>query len=57
MDATGIRWEYCGRQLSEMGQKSYGVAVSLTENLCHISIQLRKAGVDTGTSLSKSDNY
>ena len=57
MDATGIRREYCGRQLSEVGQKSDGVAVSLTDSLRRISVQLQKAGGDTGTALSKSDDY
>ena len=57
MDATGIRREYCGRQLSEVGQKSDGVAVSLTDSLRRISVQLRKAGSDTGAALSKSDDY
>jgi len=33
MDATGIRQEYCDHQLSEVGQKSAGVAILLTENL------------------------
>ena len=40
MDATGIRREYCGRQLSEVGQKSDGVAVLLTDSFCRISVQL-----------------
>ena len=57
MDATGIRQEYCDHQLSEVGQKSAGVAILLTENLHHISVHLQKAGIDTGTSLSKSDDY
>ena len=58
MDATGICREYCGCQLSEVGQKSDGVAVSLTDNIRRISaVQLRKAGGDTGAALSKSDDY
>jgi len=57
MDATGIRRDYCGRQLSEIGQKSDGVAVSLTDSLHRISVQLRKAGGDTGAALSKFDDY
>jgi len=52
MDATGICRDYCGRQLSEVGQKSDRVAVSLTDNLRCISVQLPKAGVDTGAALS-----
>ena len=58
MDATVIRRDYCGCQLSEVGQKSDGVAVSLTDSLRRISVQLRKAGGDTGAAaLSKSDDY
>jgi len=57
MDATGIPQDYCGHQLSEVGQKSDGVAVSLTDSLRRISVKLRKAGVDNGAALSKSDNY
>ena len=57
MDVTVIRRDYCGRQLSDVGQKSDGVAVSLTDSLRRISVQLRKAGVDTGAALSKSDDY
>ena len=57
MDATVIRRDYCGHQLSEVGQKSDGVAVSLTDSLRRISVQLRKAGGDTGAALSKSDDY
>ena len=57
MDTTVIRRDYCGRQLSDVGQKSDGVAVSLTDSLRRISVQLQKAGGDTGTALSKSDDY
>ena len=57
MDATVIRRDYCGRQFSDVGQKSDGVAVSLTDSLCRISVQLQKAGGDAGAALSKSDNY
>jgi len=57
MDATVIRRDYCGRQLSEVGQKSDGVAVSLTDYLRRISVQLQKAGGNTGAALSKSDDY
>ena len=57
MDATGIRRDYCGRQLSKVGQKSDGVAISLTDSLRRDSVQPRKAGGDTGATLSKSDDY
>ena len=57
MDATGIRRDYCGGQLSEVGQKSDEVAVSLTDSLRRISVQLGKAGGDTGAALGKSDDY
>ena len=57
MDATGICRDYCGRQLSKVGQKSDRVAVSLTDSLRRISVKLRKAGVDTGAALGKSDDY
>jgi len=57
MDATGIRRDYCGHQLSKVGQKSDRVAVSLTDSLRRISVKLRKAGVDTGAALGKSDDY
>ena len=57
MDATKIRRDYCSCQLSEVGQKSDGVAVSLTDTFRRISGKLRKAGVDTGAALSKSDDF
>ena len=57
MDTTGIRREYCGCQLSKVGQKSDGVAISQIDSLRRISVQLQKAGGDTGAALSKSDNY
>ena len=49
--------EYCGHQLSKVGQKSDRVAVSLTDSLHRISVQLRKVGADTGAALRKSDSY